>query len=102
MAEIQDEFYQGWIIQIAQDQLGFRFYCWMVERQTGISDGQFYATVEAALRAGRLRADLETVRLALTSFLNGKRQFLLLHIDERNALENSIDRYIDTVKHQFS
>lgn len=102
MVQIQEEFYHGWLIQVAEGQLGYAFYCWIEGRPSGITDAQPYATVRAALQAGKLRADLESVRLALTTFLNGKRQFLLLHPDERNALEGSITDYIDTVSHQLS
>jgi hypothetical protein len=99
MAQIQEEFYHGWLIQIAQAQLGYKFHCWTRERPANVTDAQPYATAEAALQAGQLRADLESARLALVDFLHGKRQFLLLHPDERSALESSITHYIERAKH---
>ena len=101
MTEIREEFYHGWVIQVAQEHAGYTFQCWMSDQQVGVTDAQSYATLEHALRAGRLRADLESVRLSLTAFLHGKLKLLLLNPDERNALENSIAQYIDTAKHQF-
>lgn len=102
MAEISMEFYHGWGIRISQSQAGYSFQCWMLEQQTGVIDGQCYATLDQALRAAQLRADLESVRLALTAFLHGQLQFLLLNPEEQNALECSIMQYIDAAKHQFS
>ncbi|GAB4367990.1 MAG: hypothetical protein Kow00121_06710 [Elainellaceae cyanobacterium] len=104
MAEIQEEFYHGWTIQIAQEQVGYTFQCWMskpVGEQVSFTDAQYYSTVEHALRIGRWRADLESMRLSLTTFLQGKFQFLLLNSAERNALENSIAQYIDVARHQL-
>lgn len=102
MTEIREEFYHGWTIQAAQGQAGYTFQCWMAGKQVGVTDAQYYSTFERALSAGRLRADLESVRLALTTFLHGKLQLLLLNANEREALENSIAHYINTAKHQFS
>ena len=102
MAEIWEEFYHGWLIQVAQDQMGYTFQCWRAGHQASVTDAQYYATFEHALRAGQLRADLESVRLSLTTFLRSKRHLLLLHLDEQNALEKSIAQYIDTANHQFS
>lgn len=102
MAEIWEECYHGWVIQIAQEQLGYTFQCWMSGRQASVTDAQHYSTCEQALCAGHLRADMESVRLSLTAFLYGKLQFLRLNSDEQNALENSIAQYIDTARHQFS
>lgn len=101
MAEITEEFYHGWMIQVAQEQVGYTFHCWRAEQQGSLTDAQPYLTLERALHAGQRRADLESVRLSLTSFLRGKFHFLLLNADERNALENSIAQYIDTVKHSI-
>jgi hypothetical protein len=95
MSEIREEFYHGWIIQVAQEQVGYTFQCWMSHQEVSITDAQSYLTFEQAFIAGRSRADLESVRLSLTAFLNGKLQLLLLNSDERNALENSIVQYID-------
>lgn len=102
MTELREEFYHGWVIQVAQEQGGYTFRCGMQEQQISVTDAQYYSTFENALRAGQLRADLESVRLALTTFLHGKRQFLLLHSEEQNALEHSIAQYIEATKHQFS
>jgi hypothetical protein len=102
MTEIREEFYHGWMIQVAQEHIGYTFQCWMSEQQIGVTDAQCYSTFEQAVSAGRFRADLESVRLSLTTFLRGKLHFLLLNSDERNALENSIAQYIDTAKPQFS
>jgi hypothetical protein len=103
MTETREEFYHGWVIQVIQEQMGCTFKCWMSEQQiSSITDAQSYSTFEQALSAGRLRADLESVRLALSAFLHGKLQLLLLNSDERNALENSIAQYIATAKPQFS
>jgi hypothetical protein len=102
MAEIREEFYHGWTIQVAQEQMGYTFQCWMARQSISVTDAQSYSTVEQAVSAGRWRADIESVRLSLTAFLHGKLQFLLLNADERNALENSIAQYIDTARPQLS
>jgi hypothetical protein len=102
MANISPEFYHGWVIRISQDQAGYFFQCWMSEQQTVIIDAQCFSTLDQALQAAKLRADLESVRLSLTAFLRGKLQFLLLNPEEQNALEHSIVQYIDAAKHQFS
>lgn len=102
MTEIWEESYHGWAIQAVQADKGYLFNCWMPEQQMGVTDMQYYQTLDQAFRAGRLRADLESVRLSLTTFLRGNLQLLLLGTEEKNALESSIARYIDTAKHQFS
>lgn len=96
-----EEFYHGWLIQITQKQDGFFFQCWMSAETVGVTDSQSYTTQEQALCAARLRADLESVHLSLTSFLNGKLHRLLLNSEERNALEQSIIQYIDWAKYQM-
>jgi len=95
---MRKEFYHGWVIQIFRQSVGYSFECQMAERRGCVSDVQCYATIEQALQAGRLRADLESVRLSLSSFLHGKLKLALLHPDEQNALEDSIDRYISTAQ----
>ncbi|HEY9625459.1 MAG TPA: hypothetical protein V6C78_34385 [Crinalium sp.] len=102
MTEIREEFYHGWVIRVAQEQVGYTFQCWMSEQQISVTDAQPYLTFEHAFRAGRWRADLESVRLSLTTFLHGKLHRLLLNADERSALENSIAQYIDTARSQSS
>lgn len=102
MVEIKTESYHGWTIRICRGQTDYTFQCWMLEQHVGIIDIQCYSTVEQALRAARWRADLEAVRLSLTTFLHGKLQFLLLNAEEQKALENSITQYIDSAKRQFS
>lgn len=101
MAEIRKEFYHGWMIRVIQKQVGYTFQCWTSERLIDVTDTQQYSTIEYALCAGRARADLESVRLSLTSFLRGRLQLLLLNSDERNALEDSIAQYINTAKSEF-
>lgn len=98
----KESFYHGWWIEVAQEQGGYSFQCYMLEQPLSVTDTQSYPTLEQAFRAGKLRADLESVRLSLTNFLRGKLQLLLLNSDERNALENSISQYIETAKRQFS
>jgi hypothetical protein len=98
---MSEEIYHGWLIRIAQESVGYTFQCWRSEQQIGVTDTQHYSTFEHALRAGRLRADLESVRLSLTTFLHGKLQVLLLNSAERDSLENSIAQYIDLAKHQL-
>lgn len=102
MAEIREELYHGWSIQITQDQRGYLFRCWTSEHLIGVTDAQYYPTFGQALRAGHLRADLESVRFSLTTFLRGKRHRLLLDPNEQNALESSISQYIEIARHQFS
>ncbi|NJL19955.1 MAG: hypothetical protein HC895_02665 [Leptolyngbyaceae cyanobacterium SM1_3_5] len=94
---MKKESYHGWVIQVVQKPAGYSFECRMIDRQGRISDAQCYSTSEQAFQAGRLRADLESVRLSLTSFLRGKLKLIWLYPDEQTALENSIDRYINTV-----
>jgi hypothetical protein len=98
---VGEELYHGWLIQITQKQDDFFFQCWMSAGTIGVADSYPYTTLEQALSAARLRADLESVRLALTSFLNSKLHRLLLNTDERNALEQSITQYIDSTKYQI-
>jgi hypothetical protein len=102
MAIVQEEFYHGWLIQVIQERAGYTVQCEIPQQQLSIHDTQHYATIEQALIAGRLRADLESVRLSLTRFLRSKLKLLLLYPDEREALESSISQYIDRAKHQFS
>ncbi|MBD2088952.1 hypothetical protein H6F67_03680 [Microcoleus sp. FACHB-1515] len=94
---MKKEFYHGWVIRVVQKPAGYCFECRMIDRHGRVSDAQCYSTPEQALQAGRLRADLESVRLSLTSFLRGKLKLVWLYPDEQTALENSIDRYINTV-----
>ena len=43
----------GWIIEISQQDNGYR--CWVINRELDVlSDGLIYATSSAALAAGRL------------------------------------------------
>lgn len=102
MDEFQTEPYHGWIIEITQDALGYTFQCLQLEQQISVTNDQHYLTVEQALSGGQLRADLESVRLSLTTFLQGKFQLLLLNSHERSALEASVNQYIDLAQHQFS
>lgn len=103
MAMVSEDFYHGWVIQVEREPVGYTFQCWMSEQQVdvGLTDAQYYSTFDQALSAGRLRADLESVRLSLTNFLRGKLKHLLLYPDEQNSLENSIAQYIDLAKNQF-
>lgn len=94
---MKKEFYHGWVIQVLKNPAGYSFECQMIDRQGRISDPQCYSTSDQAFQAGRLRADLEGVRLSLTSFLRGKLKRVWLYPDEQTALENSIDRYINTI-----
>ncbi|MBD1912835.1 MULTISPECIES: hypothetical protein [unclassified Leptolyngbya] len=94
------EFYNGWLIQISREQLGYSYQCSAPEQQTMRADMCRYATVDAALHAAKLRADLEGVRLSLTTFLHGKLQLLLLCPEERSLLEDSIAQFIDLTQHQ--
>lgn len=92
----KQEPYHGWLIELISEQAGYSFQCCWPEKSITASDNQIYATSEQALRGARLRADLETVRLSLSSFLQGKLQRLLLSSDERTALENSITQIVDS------
>lgn len=98
MIESWKETYHGWMIQVSEAQMGYTFHCWITEQEMGVTDAQNYSTLEQAFSAARLRADLESVRLSLTTFLQGKLQFLLLNSAEQIALENSIAQYIDKAK----
>ncbi len=88
--------YHGWLIELIQEQAGYSFQCCWLEKSISVSDHQIYVTSEQALRGARLRADLETVRLSLSNFLQGKLQRLLLSPDERASLENSIAQIVDS------
>lgn len=102
MDEFQEEPYHGWTIQIAQGPLGYTFQCLLLEQEMSVTNEQHYLTAEQALSGGQLRADLESVRLSMTAFLQGRLQFLLLNSHERSALEASINQYIEAAQHQFS
>lgn len=102
MIEIQEEFYHGWMIRVSRQQIGYTFLCWIADQDIGITDARSYSTASQALRAGQLRADLESVRLSLTTFLYSKLQCVHLTSDEREALEYSLFRYIDTAQHWLS
>jgi len=101
MNEFQEESYHGWTIQVAQTPSGYVFQCLLLEQGIRLTNAQHYFTLEQALSAGRLRADLESVRFSLTTFLRGKFQLLLLNADERSALEHSIEQYIERAQPQF-
>lgn len=98
MAVAQEISYHGWMIEIIQETSGYRFQCWMTDHLMGVTDYHYYNTFQQAISAGQLRADLESVRLSLTSFLQSKLHRLLLKAPERKALENSIATYIDQAR----
>ncbi|HEY9669235.1 MAG TPA: hypothetical protein V6C91_20655 [Coleofasciculaceae cyanobacterium] len=90
-----EESYQGWLIRVVEEPGGYAFQCWILDRELSVSDRKLYSNREQALKAAKLRAKLESVRLSLTGFLHGKLQLLLLSPDEVTALENSISQFVD-------
>lgn len=96
----QREQYHGWVIELMSDQVGYSFQCRHPDQNIVISNRRTYLTYEKALETAKLRADLESVHLSLSHFLDGKFQLFLLNPVERSALENSIVQCIDAVSHQ--
>ena len=96
----QAEPYHGWLIELVQEQAGYLFQCRHPGRDWVVSDERPYLTYEQALRAARLRADLESVQLALSHFVNGRLQLLLLSPAERAALDNSLTQCVAAVSDQ--
>lgn len=90
-----EESYHGWLIRVIEEQGGYAFQCWILDRELSVSDRKLYSNREQALKAAKLRTKLESVRISLTGFLHGKLQLLLLSPDEVAALENSISQFVD-------
>lgn len=68
------EFYSGWLIEVAKQQAGYTFHCWLpncptggsaTSRQVGIRDRHPYLSYAQARTAAQNRVNLETARLAL-------------------------------------
>ncbi|HEY9735900.1 MAG TPA: hypothetical protein V6D06_06440 [Trichocoleus sp.] len=93
----QTEPYHGWLIEVVQEQAGYLFQCCHPERDFVVTDQRSYLTFEQALQAAKLRADLESVQLALHHFINGRLQLLLLSPAERAALEDSVAQCVAAV-----
>ncbi|MBD0268551.1 MAG: hypothetical protein ICV77_09685 [Cyanobacteria bacterium Co-bin8] len=89
--------YNGWLIELVRGQAGYSFRCQHPGQNFVVSDERTYLTYEQALKAARLRADLESVQLALRHFINGRLQLLLLSPAERVALENSLAQCVNAV-----
>lgn len=90
------ERYHGWLIELFLHQSGYSFRCWTVQERIGISDHKIYATVDEALTMARKRADLESVRWALTRFLDESCLRYKLKMEELIALEASVLEFIAT------
>jgi hypothetical protein len=69
---------------------------WTAQERIGISDRQVYATIDQALTIAKTRADLETMRWALTRFLDDACLRYKLNLEEIIALEASILEFVAT------
>jgi hypothetical protein len=88
------EQYHGWLIELVPHQDGYSFHCWTAQERVGISDRQVYSTVDQALTIAKTRADLETLRWALTRFLDDACLRYKLNLEEIIALEASVLAFI--------
>lgn len=88
------EQYHGWLIELVPHQDGYSFHCWTAQERIGISDRQIYATLDQALTIAKKRADLESVRWALTRFLDEACLRYKLNLEELIALEASILEFV--------
>lgn len=91
------EQYHGWLIELVADQGGYSFQCWTAQERIGISDRQIYSTLEQALNTAKKRADLESVRWALTRFLDDACLRYKLTVEELIALEASVLAFVAVV-----
>jgi len=94
--------HHGWLVQVTRERTGYAFRCEASELRATVIGDRHYSTCLAALQAGKLRADLESVRLSLTTFIHGKLQRLLLSPEERIALEDSIAQFVEVASHSIS
>lgn len=90
------EQYHGWLIELVSHQDGYSFHCWTAQERVGISDRQIYSTLDQALTIAKKRADLESVRWALTRFLDDACLRYKLNLEELIALEASILEFVAT------
>lgn len=87
--------YHGWLIELTDELTGYSFQCLDPQKDMAISDRQIYPTLWQALQAAQKRADLETVSLALVSFLNEiSGRCYYLGSDDRVALTHSIAEFV--------
>lgn len=91
------EQYHGWLIELISDQGGYSFQCWTAQERIGISDRQIYSTFEQALSIAKKRADLESVRWALTRFLDDACLRYKLTVEELIALEASVLAFVASI-----
>ncbi|MDB9305101.1 MULTISPECIES: hypothetical protein [Cyanophyceae] len=89
--------YHGWLIEVIPLPEGYAFKCWMPDEQIGISNNHIYPGLYQAMRAGRKRAKLESVSLALLCFLNDSYKNCHLSNEEYISLVNSIYEFTTSV-----
>ncbi|MFQ4146075.1 DUF1830 domain-containing protein [Chlorogloeopsis sp. ULAP02] len=87
-------FHYGWLIELIPMPTGYLFNCWMPGEKTGLSDRQIYPTFVQALTVAKRRADLQTVSLSLTHFLNQSYKSCNLSLPEYQALEKSVFDFV--------
>ncbi|MBF2047954.1 MAG: DUF1830 domain-containing protein [Elainella sp. C42_A2020_010] len=88
------EQYHGWVIELVSHPNGYSFHCWTAQERIGITDRQLYSSLDQALTIAKKRADLETMRWALTRFLDDACLHYKLNLDEMIALEASILEFV--------
>jgi hypothetical protein len=87
------EYYHGWLIELVQQGDGYLFQCWTAQGRIRLSDRTLYFTLEQALVAARMKADLESVSWALTRFLDDACLRYKLTIEEVILLKSSITKF---------
>jgi hypothetical protein len=96
------EQYHGWLIELVSHPNGYSFQCWTAQERVGISDRQVYATFDQALNIAKKRADLESVRWALTRFLDDACLRYKLTVEELIALEASVLGFVGAACKELS
>jgi hypothetical protein len=89
--------HHGWLIDLIPEPNGYSFYCWDSQQGIAISDSRVYPSLQKTLASARHRADLESVNLALTGFLNeicGNCYYLTA--EDHTALISSIAEFIQS------
>jgi hypothetical protein len=94
--------YHGWLIELNYETTGYSFQCRDLQKSNTIRDLQIYPTLWQALQAAQKRADLESVSLALVSFLNEiSGRCYYLGSDDRIALTHSIAEFVQSASQTF-
>lgn len=83
------DFYQDWLIEVAQEEGGFRIVCYSPSRQQ-LSDRTLHPHDFEALRAARKLIDQRLVCYSLANLLRDWYESDLLSFDEWRSLNQSL------------